>query len=148
MALHHGVLPPTIKVDAPNPKLELGSSPFYLNTKARPWIRATEQHPRRAGVSAFGFGGSNFHVVLEGYTDNREPEPTDLSYQRAETVRNLLQAELPGLYFEIIPRGAMNPIAPNDTPYGRQRNRRVQIYLAAEEKAEDAVEVVTTPDGE
>ena len=37
----------------------------------------------------------------------------------------------------------MNPIAPNDTPYGRQRNRRVQIYLAAEEKAEDAVEVVT-----
>jgi acyl transferase domain-containing protein/NADP-dependent 3-hydroxy acid dehydrogenase YdfG len=67
MALHHQVLPPTIKVDAPNPKLELESSPFYLNTRARPWIRDAS-HPRRAGVSAFGFGGSNFHVVLEEYT--------------------------------------------------------------------------------
>ncbi len=66
MALHHGVLPPTIKVDAPNPKLELERSPFYLNTRARPWIRDAS-HPRRAGVSAFGFGGSNFHVLLEEY---------------------------------------------------------------------------------
>ena len=84
------------------------------------------------------------HVVLEGYTDNREEDTTDLSYSRAETIRNLLQAELPGLYFEIIPRGAANPIAPNDTPYGRQRNRRVQIYLAAEEQADgSSVEVIS-----
>ena len=87
--------------------------------------------------------GEYRHVVLEGYTDNREDNANDLAYNRAETVRNLLQAELPGLYFEIIPRGAMNPIAPNDTPYGRQRNRRVQIYLADEEKTEDKVEVVS-----
>lgn len=91
--------------------------------------------------------GEYRHVVLEGYTDNREEKPTDLAYSRAETVRNLLQAELPGLYFEIIPRGAMNPIAPNDTPYGRQRNRRVQIYLADEERTEDKVEVISTGDG-
>ena len=64
MALHHKVLPPTIKIDRPNPKLELERSPFYLNTQARPWIRGGD-HPRRAGVSAFGFGGSNFHIVLE-----------------------------------------------------------------------------------
>ena len=75
------------------------------------------------------------HVVLEGYTDNREPDATALSQARAEKVKELLSAELPGLYFEIIPRGVVNPIAPNDTPYGRQRNRRVQIYLAEEEKA-------------
>ncbi len=66
MALHHKVLPPTIKIDAPNPKLEIERSPFYLNTEARPWIRGSE-HPRRAAVSAFGFGGSNFHVTLEEY---------------------------------------------------------------------------------
>lgn len=66
MALHHGVLPPTIKVDAPNPKLGLEESPFYLSTKARPWVRDA-RHPRRASVSAFGFGGSNFHVALEEY---------------------------------------------------------------------------------
>ncbi len=66
MALHHKVLPPTIKIDAPNPKLEIERSPFYLNTEARPWIRGSD-HPRRAAVSAFGFGGSNFHVTLEEY---------------------------------------------------------------------------------
>ncbi|MFZ4539124.1 SDR family oxidoreductase [Propionivibrio sp.] len=66
MALHHKVLPPTIKVDRPNPKLEIEQSPFYLNTQRRPWIR-DDQHPRRASVSSFGFGGSNFHVTLEEY---------------------------------------------------------------------------------
>jgi len=64
MALHHKVLPPTIKVERPNPKLELEKSPFYLNTQPRPWIR-NSAHPRRASVSSFGFGGSNFHGTLE-----------------------------------------------------------------------------------
>jgi len=66
MALHQKVLPPTIKVDAPNPKLALDASPFHLNTEARPWVRNAD-HPRRASVSAFGFGGSNFHLTLEEY---------------------------------------------------------------------------------
>ena len=66
MALHHGVLPPTIKVDKTNPKMDLESSPFYVNTEARPWVRGS-QHPRRASVSSFGFGGSNFHLTLEAY---------------------------------------------------------------------------------
>ena len=66
MALHHGILPPTIKVERPNPKLELEASPFYVNTEARPWIRGGDQ-PRRASVSSFGFGGSNFHIALEEY---------------------------------------------------------------------------------
>ncbi|MBK8695138.1 MAG: hypothetical protein IPN17_23390 [Deltaproteobacteria bacterium] len=70
MALHHKVLPPTIKVDKPNPKLELEKSPFYLNTQRRPWIR-DGAHPRRASVSSFGFGGSNFHVALEEYEGPR-----------------------------------------------------------------------------
>ncbi len=66
MALHHKVLPPTIKVREPNPALGLDESPFYLNTQLRPWIRP-DAHPRRAGVSSFGFGGSNFHLTLEEY---------------------------------------------------------------------------------
>ena len=67
MALHHKVLPPTIKVERPNPALNIESTPFYLNTRARPWVRGAD-HPRRAGVSSFGFGGSNFHVTLEEYS--------------------------------------------------------------------------------
>lgn len=75
------------------------------------------------------------HVVLEGYSDSSESNGIELSRQRAEAVQALLTPELPEVYFEVIPRGAKNPIAPNDTPYGRLRNRRVQIYLAAEEAA-------------
>jgi polyketide-type polyunsaturated fatty acid synthase PfaA len=66
LALHHKVLPPTIKVAQPNPKLDIEQTPFYLNTHARPWIR-DDAHPRRAAVSSFGFGGSNFHTTLEEY---------------------------------------------------------------------------------
>jgi polyketide-type polyunsaturated fatty acid synthase PfaA len=65
LALHHKVLPSTINVSQPNPKLGFESSPFYLNTKTRPWLRSRDSSPRRAGVSSFGFGGTNFHVVLE-----------------------------------------------------------------------------------
>jgi acyl transferase domain-containing protein/NAD(P)-dependent dehydrogenase (short-subunit alcohol dehydrogenase family) len=62
-ALHSKVLPPTIKVSRPLDILD-GDSPFYVNTEKRPWLPANG-HPRRAAVSAFGFGGSNFHCVLE-----------------------------------------------------------------------------------
>jgi phosphate transport system substrate-binding protein len=76
--------------------------------------------------------GEHDHVVLEGYTDPTERDPEALSRSRAEAVRALLERELPGLFFEIIPRGARTPIAPNETPLGRQLNRRVQIYLEHE----------------
>jgi acyl transferase domain-containing protein/NAD(P)-dependent dehydrogenase (short-subunit alcohol dehydrogenase family)/acyl carrier protein len=64
LALHHRVLPPTIKVD--QPAEVAASGPLYLNTEKRPWLNE-DDHPRRAGVSSFGFGGSNFHCVLEEY---------------------------------------------------------------------------------
>ena len=64
LALHHKVLPPTAKVDRPMDAATGDRSPFYVNAQARPWL-ARADHPRRAAVSAFGFGGSNFHCVLE-----------------------------------------------------------------------------------
>jgi acyl transferase domain-containing protein len=67
MALHHKTLPPTIKVDQPNPLLEIEKSPFYLSTQKKPWL-ADKGVPRRASVSSFGFGGTNFHLTVEEYT--------------------------------------------------------------------------------
>jgi acyl transferase domain-containing protein/NAD(P)-dependent dehydrogenase (short-subunit alcohol dehydrogenase family) len=63
-ALYHKVLPPTLKVREPIEPLRRGDGPLYVNTEARPWPAAPD-YPRRAAVSAFGFGGSNFHCVLE-----------------------------------------------------------------------------------
>ncbi|TQV78630.1 type I polyketide synthase [Denitrobaculum tricleocarpae] len=87
-ALHHKVLPPTINVRAPNPKLGIDGSAFYLNTKARPWIRSSD-HPRRASVSSFGFGGTNFHITLE---ERRGPASRRSKYRTAPTELFLFSA--------------------------------------------------------
>jgi len=58
-----GVFPPTLHFQKPNPKLDLENSPFVLHSKRQEWKQ--ENSPRRAGVSAFGVGGTNAHVVLE-----------------------------------------------------------------------------------
>ncbi len=63
LALHHSTLPPQINFTAPNPTIDLARSPFHIPVAATSWPRTTS--PRRAGVSAFGVGGTNVHVVLE-----------------------------------------------------------------------------------
>ncbi len=65
MALHNRTLTPTL-FDNAAPVLHDRSTPLYLNTRARPWIKSDDS-PRRAAVNAFGFGGTNFHAVLEEY---------------------------------------------------------------------------------
>jgi amino acid adenylation domain-containing protein len=63
LALHHGVVPATLHFASPNPKLDLGNSPFTVNAALASWPAADS--PRRAAVSSFGIGGTNAHVVLE-----------------------------------------------------------------------------------
>ena len=70
LSLHHKVLPPTINVTKPNRALD-EASPFYVNTKTRPWIRDPRRPARRAAASAMGFGGTNFHAVLEEASADR-----------------------------------------------------------------------------
>jgi acyl transferase domain-containing protein/NAD(P)H-dependent flavin oxidoreductase YrpB (nitropropane dioxygenase family)/NAD(P)-dependent dehydrogenase (short-subunit alcohol dehydrogenase family) len=84
LALYHKVLPPTIGVVTPNPRANLGESPFHISTTTRPWIQGGARHPRRAGVSAFGFGGTNFHAVLEAYDRDPLDSPAPLRDWPAE----------------------------------------------------------------
>jgi malonyl CoA-acyl carrier protein transacylase len=64
LALKHELIPPSLHYTTPNPQIDFANSPFFVNTTLRPWPRPAT-HPRRAGVSAFGTGGTNAHVVLE-----------------------------------------------------------------------------------
>jgi acyl transferase domain-containing protein len=63
LSLKHGRVPPSLHFETPNPKIDFGSSPFFVNPRLRDW--PSLGGPRRAGVSSFGIGGTNAHVVLE-----------------------------------------------------------------------------------
>jgi amino acid adenylation domain-containing protein len=71
LALQHEQLPATLHFERPNPKLDLENSPFHVNTKLTEWN--SNGRPRLAGVSAFGVGGTNAHVIVE---EAPEPEPS------------------------------------------------------------------------
>ncbi len=63
MSLDREKIPGTLHYSEPNPRLDLPNIPFMVSSQATPWPRG--RAIRRAGVSAFGFGGTNVHVVLE-----------------------------------------------------------------------------------
>ncbi|MFG1951941.1 SDR family NAD(P)-dependent oxidoreductase [Micromonospora sp. NPDC048830] len=71
LALYTGVRPPTINLTRPNPVWDPRRSPFVFYTKARPWSAPAGE--RIAGLSAFGFGGTNYHVVLAAHAHTPEP---------------------------------------------------------------------------
>ncbi|MBP1467551.1 SDR family NAD(P)-dependent oxidoreductase [Candidatus Chloroploca sp. M-50] len=65
-AVHEKILPPTLNAAPSNPSVDFTATPFSLLHEGREWERPAA-FPRRAGVSAYGFGGTNFHLVLEEY---------------------------------------------------------------------------------
>ncbi len=71
LALHHKQIPPSLLFETPNPKIDFDNSPLFVNTELREWTVA-EGKPRIAGVSSFGLGGTNAHIVLQ---EAPPPEP-------------------------------------------------------------------------
>lgn len=63
LCVYHGQLAPSINYSEPNPALQIEQSPFYVCDQQRAW--QTEGHPRRAGISSFGVGGTNVHALIE-----------------------------------------------------------------------------------
>ncbi len=96
LSLYHRVQPAHYGVDRPIDILAASDSPAYLLKQPRPWV-ASPDHPRRAGVSAFGFGGTNFHAVLEEYagaqsaTAGQDQWPHELIVFRAADTAQLQQ---------------------------------------------------------
>ncbi|MBQ0826804.1 SDR family NAD(P)-dependent oxidoreductase [Streptomyces tagetis] len=77
LQLRHGTLVPSLHAERENPRLDLAGTPFRLQRDASPWPRKTgadgRELPRRAGISSFGAGGANAHVVVEEYRGPRAP---------------------------------------------------------------------------
>ena len=66
LSVYHGIIPPTIHIDSVNAFYNSQTSPFVFSKRAGLW----NSDKRIAGVSAFGFGGTNFHTVIENYAAN------------------------------------------------------------------------------
>ncbi len=155
LALHHKVLPPTINITKPNTKFNIEQSPFYLNTVARPWFSPTK---RRAGISAFGFGGTNFHVVLEEAEAQIENDLASISalhqiILQASSAVQLLElcvakrAQLQGdssekIFFELLESSTNQFLASNDARIGfliNDKNRFLeQLEWAIDRFLEDS----------
>ena len=78
LALKNRKLPPIIHFKKPNPNIDFENTPFYVNTQLSDWTN--EKKPRFAGVSSFGVGGTNAHVVLEEAPDVDEHVLTEPWY--------------------------------------------------------------------
>ncbi|MDM8524923.1 SDR family NAD(P)-dependent oxidoreductase [Desulfococcaceae bacterium HSG8] len=100
LAIYHKIFLPTLKADEPDPNLNIEESPFYLSTETRPWF-SRKEHPRRAGVSAFGFGGSNFHLLLEEHRKEKQEISWDGSVLINE--KSVEKSEKPGKIAFIFP---------------------------------------------
>jgi acyl transferase domain-containing protein len=111
LSLMHRELPPTLHCQTPNPRFRFEASPFFPNTQLRPWEPL--EGVRRAGLSSFGFGGTNAHALVSEAPANQSP----------------LRAPLPPVVFsrkrywleKAVPAGrAPRPDGPRETPRVRR----------------------------
>ncbi|WP_342374836.1 amino acid adenylation domain-containing protein [Myxococcus stipitatus] len=96
LSLEHGMLPPTLHASEVNPHIDFEESPFYVNHLPRPWVPDTGLGLRRAALSAFGFSGTNCHMVIEQPPPRRDAEEAEevvlpLSAQTDAQLRELVE---------------------------------------------------------
>ena len=142
LCLKHRAIPATLHYTSPNPELHLDQGPFVVRDEYGPW---EWDGVRRAGVSAFGVGGTNAHVVLEEAPTEASvapivapgPQVLLLSARTAEALdqsRSALAAEL----------SREDEVALPDIAYTLERRRKEHIRMAAVvNDRQDAVAVLT-----
>ena len=75
LGIKHRTLPPSLNFEEAPPESPLNDSPLYVQTEAAPWKMLNANTPRRAAVSAFGFGGTNAHLLLEEWAPSSDVTP-------------------------------------------------------------------------
>src|SRR4029077_4530024 len=93
LALKECEIPQTLHFQKLNPKIDLEGTPLVVASERMKWVRTTGR--RMAGVSSFGFGGTNAHVVLEEAPEQRKGDPKIL--ERPLHVLKLAAPSEPGL---------------------------------------------------
>jgi acyl transferase domain-containing protein len=128
LALKHRQLPPSLHFERPNPKIDFGNSPVYVNARLRDW--QANGVARRAGVSSFGMGGTNAHLILEE-APVRQTEPSSRPWKL------LLLSAKTSSSLEMMSRHLVNHLKQNpeielaDAAYTLQMGRKVFRYKRA-----------------
>ena len=100
LSMNHHKIPGLCNFKELNPYLELDDSPFYIAIDNQPWnqlqAESGETVPRRAGISAFGFGGTNAHMILEEApakqsVENQESQMIILSAKKEEILQEYIK---------------------------------------------------------
>jgi len=97
LAMKHEKLPPTANFESASKGIELDASPFSVLNKAEDWSRRSQETPRRAAVSAFGFGGINAHVLLEEWDQDLFQTDSDVKSSKIETSQTSTDIAIVGM---------------------------------------------------
>ncbi len=147
LAVYHGVLPPTLHCEEPNELIK--KTRFRIINEAEPWDRKSED--RIAGVNAFGFGGINAHVVLQGFDNNRKggisvavntPKSESKDQTSAATLNNIwheklliITADSNEEILKLLSKGS-------STPLNKQGKCRLGILNPTPDRIEKAAKIV------
>jgi len=111
LALHHGVLPPSLGFKAARDDVPMDVVPLKVQTTAEPWPE-TPSGIRRAGVSAFGFGGTNFHIVFESWAGQTLPHSVTKTPPVPQQIRTTRTAPAPARRVLPVPAEAKSAEVP------------------------------------
>jgi amino acid adenylation domain-containing protein len=146
LALKHCFLPPTLHFESLNPTCDLQDTPFYINSALKPW--PSFGRPRRAGISSFGIGGTNAHVVLEEWSPPEMKNPGKKScslFTLSAKTATALDARIDALKHYV---AGNDPLNLEDVAYtlqtGRQAFSHKAMFVASHR--EEALEVLSFPD--
>lgn len=139
LGLQHGQMPASLHFTRPNPRLGLEESPFYVNASLSDWPRWQGQ-PRRGGVSSFGIGGTNAHVVVEEAPARRPGGPGRpwllLPVSARSAKASEAQAARLAAHLQAPESGVVGGTALADLAYTLQTGRRAwahrQVWVQAE----------------
>ncbi len=147
LALSHKQIPPSLHFSTPNPEIDFAETPFYVNTKLIGWN--AQDGPRRAGISSFGLGGTNAHVVMEEapvvareqQRVEKRPRLITLS-AKSEAALNEMAARMVA-HFQQQPETELADVA-----YTTQTGRRAFLHRrwAVADSVEAAVRALSRPD--
>ncbi|MFI6321742.1 beta-ketoacyl synthase N-terminal-like domain-containing protein [Nonomuraea sp. NPDC050556] len=118
LAMEHGLIPPSINYERPNPAIDFEASPFYVVSSLTKW-----EGPKRAAVSSFGIGGTNAHIVLQE-APPRDPAPAPVRPELLQLSARTPEA-LSALRAELADRLGRSPeLSPADVAFTLRAGRK------------------------